>query len=220
VLASGHFGVEWYHESSAYSYARAVRIVCVRESRVTGILSHVLIGLSVLFIEQLKLIPRPVLDGLFLYLAVTGARGRSLLSSLGHTGSGVCYHGAESAVIIGHRGGACYHYQGTGAESAVIIGHRGGVCYHYQGTGAESAVIIEHRGGVCYHYQGPGADSAVNIGARGRSLLSSLGTGAESAIITRARGRILLSWGQSLRPSLGTEAEYDIITRTRGRSLL
>jgi len=115
----------------------------------------VLIGLSVLFIEQLKLIPRPVLDGLFLYLAVTGARGRSLLSSLGHTGSGVCYHGAESAVIIGHRGGACYHYPGTGAESAVIIGHRGGVCYHYQGTGADSAVtgtesatIIEHRGGV------------------------------------------------------------------------
>jgi len=44
------------------------RIVSVRETRVTSIVSHVFIGLSVLFIEQLKLIPRPVLDGLFLYL--------------------------------------------------------------------------------------------------------------------------------------------------------
>ena len=167
MLASGHFGVEWYHESSAYSYARAVRIVCVRESRVTGILSHVLIGLSVLFIEQLKLIPRPVLDGLFLYLAVTGARGRSLLSSLGHTGSGVCYHGAESAVIIGHRGGVCYHYQGTVAESAVIIGH-----------GAESAIITRARGRILL--------------SRGQSLRPSLGTEAEYDIITRTRGRSLL----------------------------
>jgi len=43
----------------------------VRETRVTGIMSHVFIGLSLLFIDQLQLIPRPVLDGLFLYLAVT-----------------------------------------------------------------------------------------------------------------------------------------------------
>jgi len=47
------------------------RIVSVRETRITGIMSHVFIGLSLLFIDQLQLIPRPVLDGLFLYLAVT-----------------------------------------------------------------------------------------------------------------------------------------------------
>lgn len=40
----------------------------VRETRLTGIMSHVFIGLSLLFIDQLQLIPRPVLDGLFLYL--------------------------------------------------------------------------------------------------------------------------------------------------------
>jgi len=59
-----------------------VRIVCVRESRVTGILSHVLIGLSVLFIEQLKLIPRPVLDGLFLYLAITALHSNQLFERI------------------------------------------------------------------------------------------------------------------------------------------
>jgi len=56
--------------------------VCVRESRVTGILSHVLIGLSVLFIEQLKLIPRPVLDGLFLYLAITALHSNQLFERI------------------------------------------------------------------------------------------------------------------------------------------
>ena len=58
------------------------RIVCVRESRVTRILSHVLIGLSVLFIEQLKLIPRPVLDGLFLYLAITALHSNQLFERI------------------------------------------------------------------------------------------------------------------------------------------
>lgn len=62
----------------AYVY----RIVAVRETRVTGILSHVLIGLSVLFIEQLKLIPRPVLDGLFLYLAVTALHSNQLFERI------------------------------------------------------------------------------------------------------------------------------------------
>jgi len=56
--------------------------VCVRESRVTGIMSHVLIGLSVLFIEQLKLIPRPVLDGLFLYLAITALHNNQLFERI------------------------------------------------------------------------------------------------------------------------------------------
>lgn len=51
------------------------RIVCVRESRVTGILSHMLIGLSVLFIEQLKLIPRPTATAPAALVAREGNRG-------------------------------------------------------------------------------------------------------------------------------------------------
>ena len=58
------------------------RIVTVRETRVTGILSHVLIGLSILFIDQLKLIPRPVLDGLLLYLAVTALHNNQLFERI------------------------------------------------------------------------------------------------------------------------------------------
>lgn len=58
------------------------RIVSVRETRVTGILSHVLIGLSILFIDQLKLIPRPVLDGLLLYLAITALHSNQLFERI------------------------------------------------------------------------------------------------------------------------------------------
>jgi len=58
------------------------RIVSVRETRVTAIMSHVFIGLSVLFIEQLKLIPRPVLDGLFLYLAITALHTNQLFERI------------------------------------------------------------------------------------------------------------------------------------------
>lgn len=58
------------------------RIICVRETRVTGILCHVLIGLSVLSIEKLKLIPRPVLDGLFLYLAITALHRNQLFERI------------------------------------------------------------------------------------------------------------------------------------------
>ena len=48
------------------------RIMRVRETRLTGIFSHILIGLSILLLPYpLSYIPRPVLDGLFLYLAVT-----------------------------------------------------------------------------------------------------------------------------------------------------
>ena len=58
------------------------RIVSVRETRITGILSHVFIGLSLLFIDQLQLIPRPVLDGLFLYLAVTALHCNQLFERI------------------------------------------------------------------------------------------------------------------------------------------
>jgi hypothetical protein len=48
------------------------RIVFVRETRVTGIFAHILIGLSLFLLPYpLSYIPRPVLDGLFLYLGVS-----------------------------------------------------------------------------------------------------------------------------------------------------
>ena len=47
-------------------------ITHARETRVTAILAHILIGLSLLMLPiPLQWIPRPVLDGLFIYLAVT-----------------------------------------------------------------------------------------------------------------------------------------------------
>lgn len=58
------------------------RIVSVRETRVTGIVSHIMIGLSLQFIDQLQLIPRPVLDGLFLYLAITALHSNQLFERI------------------------------------------------------------------------------------------------------------------------------------------
>ena len=43
----------------------------MRETRVTSILSHALIGLSILIMFVLAYIPTPVLYGLFLYVAIT-----------------------------------------------------------------------------------------------------------------------------------------------------
>lgn len=48
----------------------------------TAIFSHILIGLSLLFIEDLKKIPRPVLDGLFLYLAITALHSNQLFERI------------------------------------------------------------------------------------------------------------------------------------------
>lgn len=47
------------------------RIVYVRETRLTAIISHVAIGFSLFGLRYLAYIPTPVLYGLFLYVAVT-----------------------------------------------------------------------------------------------------------------------------------------------------
>ena len=54
------------------------RVVKVRETRLTGILSHLLIGLSLLVLEYLAYIPTPVLYGLFLYVGVTSLYGNQM----------------------------------------------------------------------------------------------------------------------------------------------
>ncbi|KAK3100091.1 hypothetical protein FSP39_014604 [Pinctada imbricata] len=50
----------------------------VRETRLTCILSHLLIGLSLLALEYLAYIPTPVLYGLFLYVGVTSLYGNQM----------------------------------------------------------------------------------------------------------------------------------------------
>lgn len=58
-------------------------IVHVRETRLTGIISHVMIGLSMFLLPYpLSYIPAPVLDGLFLYVAITALYGNQLFDRI------------------------------------------------------------------------------------------------------------------------------------------
>jgi hypothetical protein len=50
-------------------------IVKVRETRLTALISHIFIGMSLFMCGILQQIPMPVLDGLFLYLALTSLDG-------------------------------------------------------------------------------------------------------------------------------------------------
>ena len=59
------------------------RVVYVRENRVTGVVVHILIGVSLLMLPYpLAYIPPAVLDGLFLYLAVTALNNNQLFERL------------------------------------------------------------------------------------------------------------------------------------------
>ena len=59
------------------------RIVKVRETRLTGIVSHILIGLSVFLIPYpMAYIPTAVLDGLFLYMAITSLNGNQMFERI------------------------------------------------------------------------------------------------------------------------------------------
>lgn len=54
-------------------------VAYVRETRLTNLFSNILIGLSLLILSwALRYIPTPVLDGLFLYLAVTALYGNQM----------------------------------------------------------------------------------------------------------------------------------------------
>jgi len=63
-------------------YVRSI-VVRVRETRLTNLFSNILIGLSMLFLKYvLDYIPTPVLDGLFLYLAVTALYGNQMFERI------------------------------------------------------------------------------------------------------------------------------------------
>ncbi|XP_032806254.1 solute carrier family 4 member 11 isoform X1 [Petromyzon marinus] len=94
------FGLPWMHAAFPHSplHVRALAtveervedghvdetIVCVRETRVPVLLAHMLLGLSLFFLLPLPLqwIPRPVLDGIFLYIALTSLDGNQLFQRL------------------------------------------------------------------------------------------------------------------------------------------
>lgn len=59
------------------------RIVKVRETRLTSITSHMLIGLSIFLLPKpLAFIPTSVLDGLFLYMAITALNGNQMFERI------------------------------------------------------------------------------------------------------------------------------------------
>merc|ERR1719436_121840 len=58
-------------------------VVYVRETRLTNLFSNILIGLSLFFLNYaLQIIPTAVLDGLFLYLAVTALYGNQMFERI------------------------------------------------------------------------------------------------------------------------------------------
>lgn len=55
----------------------------MRETRLTGIVSHILIGLSVFLIPYpMAYIPTAVLNGLFLYMAITSLNGNQMFERI------------------------------------------------------------------------------------------------------------------------------------------
>ena len=80
------------HDGKFYSLQRVInavvllfasRIVKVRETRLTGMFSHILIGLSLLLLPHpLAYIPTAVLNGLFLYMAITSLNGNQMFERI------------------------------------------------------------------------------------------------------------------------------------------
>lgn len=94
VAVTSVFGLTWTHAALPHSplHARALadteeyeahgrrheRVVRARETRVTGIVTHVLIGLSILFKDAIGQIPVSVLYGFFLYIGIATLDGNGL----------------------------------------------------------------------------------------------------------------------------------------------
>lgn len=67
----------------SFIYPTKHRITNVRETRVTGVVSHVLILLSLYMIPHpIAYIPTAVLNGLFLYMAVTSLDGLQMFERI------------------------------------------------------------------------------------------------------------------------------------------
>ncbi|MFK7776999.1 MAG: PTS sugar transporter subunit IIA [Gimesia sp.] len=58
------------------------RVTFVRENRLTGLLIHILIGVSLLFFPLLKLIPMAVMYGLFLFMGLVSMAGNQFFERL------------------------------------------------------------------------------------------------------------------------------------------
>ncbi|GAB0498141.1 hypothetical protein MMPV_009482 [Pyropia vietnamensis] len=94
VAGTSVFGLTWTHAALPHSplHARALadteeyeahgrrheRVVRARETRVTGFVTHVLIGLSILFKDAIGQIPVSVLYGFFLYIGIATLDGNGL----------------------------------------------------------------------------------------------------------------------------------------------
>jgi len=94
VAGTSVFGLTWTHAALPHSplHARALadteeyeahgrrheRVVRARETRLTGLITHVLIGLSILFKDAIRQIPVSVLYGFFLYIGIATLEGNGL----------------------------------------------------------------------------------------------------------------------------------------------
>ena len=82
-----------------------ISIVKVRETRLSGLVSHILIGLSLLMLPMpLQYIPPAVLDGLFLFVAITSLSGNQMFER-------ALLLVTEQVTLGWRRGSHCPHYQ-------------------------------------------------------------------------------------------------------------
>ena len=64
------------------SFKRENIIIHVAENRISGLMIHLLIGISLFFLIYLKLVPIAVLYGVFLYMGVVSLRGNQFFERL------------------------------------------------------------------------------------------------------------------------------------------
>ena len=69
-------------EATDISGSQRERLLHVRETRITGLAIHILIGLSLLLLSILKTIPMATLYGLFLFMGVVSMSGNQFLERL------------------------------------------------------------------------------------------------------------------------------------------
>ncbi len=94
VAVMATFGLPWVVAATVRSlnhirslatvehHARGEHIISVRENRLTGVVVHLLIGGSLLFLSLLRLIPMSVVFGLFLYMGIASLRGNQFIDRL------------------------------------------------------------------------------------------------------------------------------------------